>query len=206
MIHLRLIPLARKVSPLLLLVVLIGLALSAVAIAQSLVTAEIFAGIVTDLGIADLTTWLALLAATLCARPVLVFIRELAVHAVATRFKSSLRARLLDAQSEAGPIALSRERSGHRQSLMTDAVENLEPYFARYLPQLVIAAATAVAVVVALVAIDPVVGVSVGLVALAVPLAPRLWDKLLADKGESVGALTPTSTRTWSTRCGACPR
>jgi ABC-type transport system involved in cytochrome bd biosynthesis fused ATPase/permease subunit len=185
LIHLRLIPLARNASALLALVVMIGLSLSAVAIAQALVTAEIFSGVVTGLTLADLTTWLALLAATLCARPVLVFVRELAVHAVATRFKSSLRARLLDAQAEAGPIALSRERSGHRQSLMTDAVENLEPYFARYLPQLVIAAATAVAVVVALVAVDPVVGLSVGLVALAVPLAPRLWDKILADKGES---------------------
>ncbi|RRS01270.1 ABC transporter ATP-binding protein/permease [Glycomyces terrestris] len=185
MTHLRLIPLARTVFPLLALLVLIGLALSAVAIGQALVSARIFSGVVTGSDLADLTTWLALLAAALCARPLLAFLRELAVHAVATGFKSSLRARLLDAQAEAGPIALSHERSGHRQSLMTDAVENLEPYFGRYLPQLVIAAATAVAVVAALAAVDPVVALSVGLCALAVPLAPRLWDKLLADKGES---------------------
>lgn len=185
MIHLRLIPLARNAYPLLALVVLIGLGLSAAAIGQALVTAEIFAGIVTGLSLADLTVWLVLLAAALCVRPALVFAREIAVHAVATRFKSALRARLLDAQAEAGPIALGRERSGHRQTLVTDAVENLEPYFGRYVPHLAVTALTSIAVVVALVVVDPVVGAVVGAVALAVPLAPRLWDKVLADRGDS---------------------
>ncbi|HEU5128212.1 MAG TPA: ATP-binding cassette domain-containing protein [Glycomyces sp.] len=185
MIHLRLIPLARSAKSAFALVVLIGLALSAVAIGQALVTAAIFSGIVSGSSIADLTTWLGLLAAALCARPALVFARELAVHGVATRFKSALRARLLDAQADAGPIALARERSGHRQSLMTDAVENLEPYFGRYVPHLIVTALTSIAVVAALFAVDPVVGAVVGAVALAVPLAPRLWDRVLAERGES---------------------
>lgn len=185
MIHLRLIPLARNAYTILGLVVLIGLGLSATAVGQALVTAEIFAGIVTGRPLGDLTAPLALLVAALCARPALAFAREIAVHAVATRFKSALRARILDAQAEAGPIALGHERSGHRQSLMTDAVENLEPYFGRYVPHLAVTALTSVSVVAALVIVDPVVGAVVGAVALAVPLAPRLWDKVLADRGDS---------------------
>ncbi|MFG3341031.1 ABC transporter ATP-binding protein/permease [Glycomyces sp. NPDC048151] len=167
------------------LLILIGTAVSAAAIGQALVTAEVFSGVTTGRSLADLTLWLGLLAAALCARPALVFARELTVHAVATRFKSDLRARLLDAQTEAGPIALGRERSGHRQSLMTDAVENLEPYFGRYVPHLVVTVVTSIGAVVLLAFIDPVVAAVTGAVALAVPLTPRLWDKLLADRGES---------------------
>jgi ABC-type transport system involved in cytochrome bd biosynthesis fused ATPase/permease subunit len=185
LIHLRLMSLARKAFSLLALLVLIGLAISAAAIGQAIVTAEIFSGVVTGLSIADLTMWLGLLASALCARPALVFAREVTVHAVATRFKSDLRARLLDAQAEAGPFALGHERSGHRQSLMTDAVESLEPYFGRYVPHVAVTALTSIAVVVALFTIDPIVGAATGAVALAVPIAPRLWDKVLADRGDS---------------------
>jgi ABC-type transport system involved in cytochrome bd biosynthesis fused ATPase/permease subunit len=185
LIHLRLIPLARNAAPLMALLVLIGLAISAAAIGQALVTAAIFSGVTTGRALTDLTAWIGLLAAALCARPALVFAREMTVHAVATRFKSDLRARLLDAQTEAGPIALGRERSGHRQSLMTDAVENLEPYFGRYVPHLVVTVVTSIGAVALLAAIDPVVAAVTGAVALAVPLAPRLWDRLLADRGAS---------------------
>jgi ATP-binding cassette, subfamily C, bacterial CydD len=184
-IHLRLIPLARNAAPLMALLILIGTAISAAAIGQALVTAELFSGVTTGRSLADLTVWLGLLAASLCARPALVFARELTVHAVATRFKTDLRARLLDAQTEAGPIALGRERSGHRQSLLTDAVENLEPYFGRYVPHLVVTVVTSIGAVALLAFIDPVVAAVTGAVALAVPLTPRLWDKLLADRGES---------------------
>lgn len=185
LIHLRLIPLARNAAPLMALLILIGLAISVAAIGQAFVTAEIFSGVTTGRSLTEITVWLGLLAAALCARPALVFARELTVHAVATRFKSDLRARLLDAQTEAGPIALGRERSGHRQSLMTDAVESLEPYFGRYVPHLVVTVVTSIGAVVLLAFIDPVVAVVTGAVALAVPLTPRLWDKLLADRGES---------------------
>ncbi|QSB04172.1 ABC transporter ATP-binding protein/permease [Natronoglycomyces albus] len=185
MIHLRLLPLARSAYAVMGLAVLVGLSLSTVAIAQALVTADIFAGIISGTPIGDLTLSLVLLSAALLARPLLVFAREMTVHLVATRVKTAIRERMLTAMFAAGPIALGRERSGTQQSHLVDGVENLEPYFGRYIPQVLITAVTSLAVVGALVLIDPVVGFVVGAVAILVPFVPRLWDRLLAKRGDS---------------------
>ncbi|MFC4334186.1 ABC transporter ATP-binding protein/permease [Salininema proteolyticum] len=163
----------------------LGLALSAAAMGQAYATAQIFAGVLTGLSPADLAPWFGALAAALGARPVLNFARETTVHFAAGRMKTSLRERLFRAQSDAGILARAGDRAGHRQSLETDGVENLEPYFARYIPQTAVTALTSAAVVVLLVLIDPVVGAVTGTVALAVPLVPRLWDRILADRGAS---------------------
>ncbi|WP_168801793.1 ABC transporter ATP-binding protein/permease [Glycomyces buryatensis] len=185
MIHLRLIPLARKAFMPLMGVTALGLAISAAVITQALATAAIFSNVITGSALADLGTPLTVLAAALLARPALNFCRELAVHRAATGVKIALRSRILDAGAQAGPFALARERTGHRQSLVTDGVENLEPYFARYLPQVTVTALTSIAVVIALALIDPVTAAVVGAVALAVPLSPRLWDKIMAEHGDS---------------------
>ena len=184
MIHLRLLRLAGNATALLSAVVLAGLALSAVAVAQAIATAELFTGIVTGAALQSLATATIVFAGALLVRPVLSMARELTVHAVAGRIKVQLRTRILNAEIAAGPLASSTSRSGERQSLLVDAVENLEPYFGRYLPQLVVTFVTGVSLVVALIIIDPVVGIVIGVIALAVPFIPRLWDVALAGRGE----------------------
>ena len=184
MIHFRLLRLAGNSAALLSAVVLAGIALSAVAVAQAIATAELFTGIVTGAALSSLTTATLVFAGALLVRPLLSMARELTVHAVAGRIKMQLRTRILGAEITAGPLASSTSRSGERQSLLVDAVENLEPYFGRYLPQLVITFVTGVSLVVALVIIDPVVGIVIGIIGLAVPFIPRLWDAALAGRGE----------------------
>ncbi|EPR77516.1 HlyB/MsbA family ABC transporter [Leifsonia rubra CMS 76R] len=184
MIHLRLLRLAGTAAPLLSTVVLAGIALSAVAVAQAVATAELFAGIVSGTRLQNLVLPTIVFAAALLVRPAISMLRELTVHTVAGRIKEQLRTRILNAEIDAGPIASSSSRSGERQSLVVDAVENLEPYFGRYLPQLVVTFVTGASLIVVLATIDPIVGLVVGGVALAVPFVPRLWDAALAGRGE----------------------
>ncbi|MBH0110046.1 ATP-binding cassette domain-containing protein [Salinibacterium sp. NG22] len=184
MIHLRLLRLAGNSTALLSAVVLAGIALSAVAVGQAIATAELFTGIVTGAALQSLTGATIVFAGALLVRPVLSMARELTVHAVAGRIKVQLRSRILNAEIAAGPLASSTSRSGERQSLLVDAVENLEPYFGRYLPQLAVTFVTGVSLVIALIIVDPVVGVTIGAIALAVPFIPRFWDAALAGRGE----------------------
>ncbi|GHD81231.1 ABC-type transport system involved in cytochrome bd biosynthesis fused ATPase/permease subunit [Salinibacterium amurskyense] len=184
MIHFRLLRLAGTATALLSAIVLAGIALSAVAIAQAIATAALFTGIVTGAALESLTVATIVFTGALLVRPVLSMARELTVHAVAGRIKVQLRSRILTAEITAGPLASSTSRSGERQSLLVDAVENLEPYFGRYLPQLVVTFVTGGSLVAALIMIDPVVGIVVGAIALAVPFIPRFWDAALAGRGE----------------------
>jgi len=183
-IHFRLLRLAGTATALLSAIVLAGITLSAVAIAQAIATAELFTGIVTGAALESLSVATVVFAGALLVRPVLSMARELTVHAVAGRIKVQLRSRILAAEIAAGPLASSTSRSGERQSLLVDAVENLEPYFGRYLPQLVVTFVTGGSLVAALIMIDPVVGIVVGAIALAVPFIPRFWDAALAGRGE----------------------
>lgn len=184
MIHLRLLRLIGPSAGLLVAVVGAGLLSTGVAVAQAVAAAGLFSGIVSGRTLDALAPSAAVFAAALLVRPMLSLARELAVHGVAGRVKVHLRTRILDAEIAAGPLARTSGRSGERQSLLVDAVENLEPYIGRYLPQVVVTAVTGVSLVVALFAIDPVIGVVVGAVSLLVPFLPRLWDAALAGRGE----------------------
>lgn len=162
----------------------LGLLLSFLAIAQAVSTAQVFAGVVTGEPLAALTPPLVVLTAALLARPIVTACRELTAHAVASRTKTRLRARLLDAAAAAGPVAGGRQRAGAADSLLVDGVENVEPYVARYLPQVAVTTITAAAVIGMLMTIDPVVGAVTAFTALAIPIAPRLWDATLRRRGD----------------------
>ncbi|WP_407319888.1 ATP-binding cassette domain-containing protein [Isoptericola halotolerans] len=184
MIHLRLLRLTRSVAGGQLLCAVVGLVLSALAIAQAIAMSRLFAGILAGQDLAALTCPFALLATALLLRPAATALRELCAHAVAGRTKRRLRAALLDADAARGPFARPTENLGGRHSLLVDGVENLEPYVTRYVPQVLVTAATAAATVAILVAIDPVVGLVAGLTAAVVPLLPRLWDRALRSRGD----------------------
>lgn len=163
---------------------LIGLVLSALAIAQALATSSLFTGILDRSALTDLAAPFVLLAAALLLRPLATATRELVAHAVASRMKRDLRGRVLDHETARGPFAAGDERLGARHALLIDGVENLEPYVTRYIPQVIVTAVTALVAVTLLVLIDPVVGAVAGTIALVVPLVPRLWDGVLRGRGE----------------------
>ncbi|MGL4340156.1 MAG: ABC transporter ATP-binding protein/permease [Rhodoglobus sp.] len=183
MIHLRLLRLARPGGFLLLAVIVAGLTLTGVSVIHAVAIAELFTGVVSGLTLSDLIVPVVMIMIALMMRPALLMLRELTVHGVTSRIKMQLRMSILDAEIKAGPIANTESRSGERQSLLVDAVENVEPYFGRYIPQIFVTFLATISLVIVLIVIDPVVGLIVGGMAVVVPFLPRLWDTAMAGRG-----------------------
>lgn len=180
--HLQLVALMGRQAWLLTPALAIGLGLCAVMLGQAVVTAEIFTMLFSpDPG--DLTTPLVMLVLLVLLRPALALVRELVTVRVMASIKTDLRRRIAEHTVRRGPVAAARGRSGELQSVLVEGVENLEPYYARYIPQLGITMINSIAVVVLLVAVDPVVAAVVGGCAIVLPLIPRLWDKALTARG-----------------------
>lgn len=166
---------------------LCGLAVSGLLLAQALVTSQIFVILFAPAVAAGggLGGWLGLLAVLLLVRPLVGIVRELTAVRAMTAIKADLRERVLTRLAERGPIPLTRERSGAVQSMLVDGVENMDAYYSRYLPQVGIVVVNTVVVVALLAAIDLPVALVIGATALLVPVLPRLWDRILAERGSS---------------------
>jgi ATP-binding cassette, subfamily C, bacterial CydD len=82
---------------------------------------------------------LALLGAVV-ARSGLLWVREVTAQRGAVQVKSELREQLLSQVFRLGPAYAAGERSGELVTTATEGVERLEPYLARYLPQVALSA------------------------------------------------------------------
>ncbi len=166
----RLLTYARATAAALALAVALGIVTAGLAIAQ----AALLAGIAADAflggrGLAQLAGGLALLAAVLVARASVGWAQEAAAYRASASVKSTLRRRVLERAASLGPRWASEARTGAVVTLATRGLDALDAYFARYLPQLVLAAIVPVAVVLSLAAADVVAAITV---ALTVPLIP----------------------------------
>jgi ATP-binding cassette, subfamily C, bacterial CydCD len=132
----RLLRYGRSSRPFLLLSVVLGVATAACVLAQALILASAISGVF--LGTADLSAiarHLGLLAAVIGARAVLAHCQETAAARASAAVKSQLRSALIRRTVAEGPRGL---RTGEVAQLATRGVDALDPYFARYLPQLVL--------------------------------------------------------------------
>ena len=102
-------------------------------------------------------------------RALLATVGETLAQRAATRTSAQLRAALLAHVVRLGPVWLSGERRGQVATLATRGVDSVEPYVARYLPQLVIAVIVPLTVGVAILTQDFVAAV---IVAVTAPLIP----------------------------------
>lgn len=84
--------------------------------------------------------WLAALLGVILFRAGMAWASEVAAHLAAARIKHALRRRLLNHLFALGPVYAVGERSGELVNVLVEGVEALEAYFARYLPQLALAA------------------------------------------------------------------
>ncbi|GAB2810504.1 hypothetical protein GCM10022221_04890 [Actinocorallia aurea] len=167
----RLARYARATVPYLLVCVVLGVAAAALVIAQSWLLAH---------AIAALTVPAALLA-VFAGRAVLAWLQEVAAHRASAGVKAQLRAAVLRSVTREGSAP---GPSGALAALVTRGVDALDPYFSRYLPQLVLALVVPVAVVVALFTLDP---ASAVIVAVTLPLIPMF--------GFLIGTYTAVRTR-----------
>lgn len=158
----RLLRYARAATVYVLATAALGAATAGLVIAQAFV--------LTDAIVSVSLTGLPVLAAVLVGRALLVWAQDVLSRRSAAAVKSDLRKRLLRKTLELGPGWLVAERRAHLTTLATTGLDALDGYFARYLPQLVLASVVPLSVVVVLFGVDPVAAVTVGATLPLIPL------------------------------------
>jgi ATP-binding cassette subfamily C protein CydCD len=148
----------------------LGLLATALVIAQAQLLAAGIAGAFQQRDtLAALRGTVVALAVVVAGRVLLAWATEAASYHASAAVKAELRRRLLARATELGPRWLAGRRTAELTALATEGVEALDGYFARYLPQLVLAAIVPVAVVVRVGWSDPLAGLTI---AATLPLIP----------------------------------
>lgn len=166
----RLVRWARATRVFLVASVLAG-AVTAVAIVAQ---AVLLASIITDVfqqgaTLADVADQVWLLAAVIVARSALAFLMEWVAFGSAARAKSQLRMAVLDHAVALGPQYLDSRGPGELAQLTSRGIDALDAYFARYLPQLVLAAIVPAVIVIVVVTEDLLAAV---IITATIPLIP----------------------------------
>ena len=128
--------------------VALGLAGTGLILAQAGLLAHVLAGAVAGRGLAALSGTLIALLVVLAARAGTSYGGEVAALRAAATIKSQLRRRLTAHALRLGPSWLGGEQAGEISTLATRGLDGLDAYFARYLPQLVLACLVPAAVLV----------------------------------------------------------
>ncbi len=159
----------------------VGVATVALVITQAVLLADAIAGVVGGVyepsgeqsldgrNLASLRGPLLGLAGVVVGRALLSYLQELAAHRACAAVKSQLRERLLAHVLRLGPAYLHRERAGELATLSTRGLDALDSYFARYLPQLLLAVTVPAVVLAWILPVDLVAGLTI---AITLPLIP----------------------------------
>ena len=89
--------------------------------------------------LSDVMGWLWAMLGIILIRVLLTYSTEQLAFQAAANIKQKLRARLLHKLQQLGPAYLSGERSGELSTTLTDGIEALDNYYARYLPAMSLA-------------------------------------------------------------------
>ncbi len=102
----------------------------------------------------EVMPWLLGLLAIFIARAVLAWASERMAHDAAQRVKLNLRATLYDKLRRLGPAYLSEQRTGELVNTLSDGIEALEAYYARFLPAISLMALVPLSILVFVFPID----------------------------------------------------
>jgi ATP-binding cassette subfamily C protein CydD len=149
--------------------VALGLAATGLILIQASLLARLLAGAATGTGLTVLAGALVALVCVLVARAGATYGGEVTALRAAAAVKSQLRRRLVDHALRLGPSWLGRHRPGEVTTLATRGLDGLDAYFARYLPQLVLACLVPVAVLIRVSFADWISAVVIGV---TLPLIP----------------------------------
>jgi ATP-binding cassette subfamily C protein CydD len=124
-------------------------------IVQAWFLARVVHGLVIDrLGLSQALPWMWLLLAVFLLRAFLAWLSEQASFLASARVKETIRNRLVRHVHALGPEYLYGKRTGDLANTLIDAVEALEPYYARYLPQASLAALVPLCMLVFVLGVD----------------------------------------------------
>ncbi len=149
--------------------IVLGLVTTGLILAQAGLLAHALASAAARTGVAALALTLGLLLAVLAARALTAYGGELTALRAAAAVKSQLRRRLTAHLTRLGPAWLGGQQAGEITTLCTKGLDALDPYFARYLPQFVLAFLVPVAVLARVAAAD---WISAVVIAVTLPLIP----------------------------------
>lgn len=180
----RLLRHARAARGYLALTVTLGLLTGALVVAQSLLLATALGGAVTgDATTSGTARLVGGLAAVVAARALVAGIQERYAHRAATRAVAELRERLVAHAAAVGIRHVAPAGGAGLVTLATRGLDALEPYFVRYLPQLVLAATLTPATLLVVLGLD---WVSAAVIAATVPLVPLfMWLVGVMTQGRS---------------------
>ncbi|MDD1057026.1 thiol reductant ABC exporter subunit CydD [Streptomyces cocklensis] len=150
--------------------VLLGLAGAGLIVAQATLIADlVVGGFQHGDGTGALRGDLLWLAAVSVGRALVAWLTELCAHRAGAAVTSQLRNRLLTRATALGPGWLTGRRSGELTTLATRGIDALDDYFARYLPQLGLAAVVPAVVLARILLAD---WISALTIVLTLPLIP----------------------------------
>ncbi len=170
----RLLRYTRTTRRFLIVTVGIGGLVALLLVAQAWLLASSIAGTVgSHRGLAELRLPLALLLVVIAGRALLRWLAELAAHRASASAKSDLRNALARRMSELGPHGIDRIGGSDLVVLAGSGIDALDAYFAKYLPQLLLACIVPVTVVAVVLSTD---WVSAAILAVTIPLIPLfMW-------------------------------
>jgi len=178
---------ARAAAGALLVTIAFGLAATGLVLAQAGLLAHALATAARGTGPAALAGTLLALGAVLAGRAVVAYGGEVTALRAAARVKSQLRRGLTAKALRLGPSWLSGQRAGELTTLATTGLDALDAYFARYLPQFVLACLVPLAVLARVSTADWLSGL---VIAVTLPLVPLF--------GVLIGGYTKSRTqRQW---------
>ena len=148
--------------------VVLGIATAVLIVVQATLIADLISR--TFIGgatLRDQSVELSWLGVVLVARATITWVAETVAYRSAAAVRSQLRRDFLTRAADLGPAWLSQQRRGELAVLATRGLDALDGYFARYLPQLVLACAVPIVVGARVVAADRISGV---IIACTLPL------------------------------------
>jgi ATP-binding cassette subfamily C protein CydD len=165
----RLLRHARAVRGYMVAAVVLGVVVTCMVVAQAELLARLLASAARGTGPAVLSSALIALLAVVAVRAAAAYGGEVAALRAAAAVKSQLRTTLAACLQRLGPSWLGRQQPGEITTVATRGLDGLDPYFARYLPQLVLACLVPTAVLATVAAAD---WISAVIIAVTLPLIP----------------------------------
>ncbi len=147
----------------------LGLAATALILAQAGLLAHALATAAQGAGLSVLSGTIIALLAVVAARAAVAYAGEVTALRAAATVKSQLRRRLTAHALRLGPAWLGGQQPGEIATLATRGLDALDTYFARYLPQLVLGCLVPLAVLATVAAAD---WISAVVIAVTLPLIP----------------------------------
>lgn len=166
----RLLRYARAARGYLALTVVLGIVTAGLVIAQALLLAHVLASAAHDgTPLPELLPMIGWLAGVVALRAVATGVQERYAHRAATRATAELREQVVAHAAALGPRWLAEGEGPRVVTLAIRGLDALEPYFVRYLPQLVLSATLTPATLLVVLDLD---WVSAALAAATLPLIP----------------------------------